>query len=461
MKKHLHIAFLWLFAFSFCLSGTLFAQQDDSSYFYFTKEELPDAGIYLPAPPAVESLPFSDDFLQWIWGKSMRETPRGKVASLDSQYGTEKMAEIYGEILGLTLNETNTPAIMKFMTHAGNTEHEAVVTCKEKYMRVRPFALMNEHVAGEFDDEEGLRHNGSYPSGHTALGWGTAMALAEMAPEYQDEILRRGYQYGESRVIVGAHWQSDVEAARLATSAAFARLHTSPEYYDDLAAARAEFVRLKKIKARTVGYPDGEKIMDPPIDTASPRYYGDYIQYVLAKAERSTARGQQALIDAGGSDVDFLNCFAPCLGITLSPAETPQIAALMAYARQLFLREASRMKSNSVFRKRPFAQLNEPSMIPEEEADNILSSSYPSSSSCMGWGLALVLVEVAPEAQNLLLTKAYEYGRSRVIVGYHFASDVQAGRILAACTFVRMQTDPQYRTLLGKAQEEYRSITQR
>ena len=39
--------------------------------------------------------------------------------------------------------------------------------------------------------------------------------------------MARGYMYGESRVIVGAHWQSDVDAGRLVASVAYAKLHTS------------------------------------------------------------------------------------------------------------------------------------------------------------------------------------------------------------------------------------------
>ena len=47
--------------------------------------------------------------------------------------------------------------------------------------------------------------------------------------------------YGESRVIVGAHWQSDIDAARLAASAAYARLHTSERFLEQMRRARQEF----------------------------------------------------------------------------------------------------------------------------------------------------------------------------------------------------------------------------
>lgn len=63
--------------------------------------------------------------------------------------------------------------------------------------------------------------------------------------ERQDSLLKLGYEWGQSRVIVGYHWQSDVDASYLMAAGVFARLHTSPLYMADLAAAREEFQRLK------------------------------------------------------------------------------------------------------------------------------------------------------------------------------------------------------------------------
>ena len=42
-------------------------------------------------------------------------------------------------------------------------------------------------------------------------------------------------------MIVGAHWQSDVDAGRLAASAAYARMHTSERFLEQMQLARMEF----------------------------------------------------------------------------------------------------------------------------------------------------------------------------------------------------------------------------
>ena len=52
--------------------------------------------------------------------------------------------------------------------------------------------------------------------------------------------------FSESRVIVGAHWQSDIDAGRLAASAAVAKMHTSPEFLAQMEKAKKEFAMLTK-----------------------------------------------------------------------------------------------------------------------------------------------------------------------------------------------------------------------
>lgn len=426
---------------------------------YFSSDELPNACIYLPAPPDTTSVLFVDDYMQWVWGKSIRNTPRGKQASWESLYGTTRMATVFGEAMEMTISKEATPAIWRFIKRAGETANKSTSKAKRKYMRVRPFAQMNEHVGSEFDNEDDLRHNGSYPSGHTGLGWGTALALAEMAPEYQDTILRRGFEYGQSRVIVGAHWQSDVDAGYLTASAAMAMMHTSPEYQEDLEEARAEYRRIKGIKSKMleVGYPKGEKILDAPIDTAAYRFYHDVTYYWKTKYERDTGRGKQALADVGCEKNDFLHTYTPCVGLVLSEETTPAITALVSKAYDELYHNARELKATG-FRKRPFVKFGESSAMPELNEQYTTTSGYPSSHSILGWGIALTLVEVMPNCQNAILTRGYEYGRSRAILGFHYASDIQAGRLVAACTLVRLHNDVEFQKLMAAAKKEYSKL---
>lgn len=76
------------------------------------------------------------------------------------------------------------------------------------------------------------------------MGWAIALVLAEINPDRQDAILKRGFEYGESRVIVGFHYQSDVDHARIITSALVNRLHASSDFMEHLKKAKDEFLRL-------------------------------------------------------------------------------------------------------------------------------------------------------------------------------------------------------------------------
>ena len=92
--------------------------------------------------------------------------------------------------------------------------------------------------------------DGSYPSGHTAIGWAWALILCEIDPERADAILARGRAFGESRNICNVHWHSDVVEGRFMGAAAVARLHVDRAFRAEIEAAKAEFaaVRAKGLK---------------------------------------------------------------------------------------------------------------------------------------------------------------------------------------------------------------------
>ena len=117
-------------------------------------------------------------------------------------------------------------------------------TAKTHYNRGRPFMKNNQPVCTP-NDEAALRKDGSYPSGHTAIGWGWALLLCELFPEKTDALLKRGWEFGQSRIVCNAHWQSDVSQGRIMGAAAVARLHADPGFLKDLTAAKAEIMTLQ------------------------------------------------------------------------------------------------------------------------------------------------------------------------------------------------------------------------
>ena len=51
-----------------CFFGVNAMGQNLDTIPYFSTDSMPNAGIYLPAPPDTCSQLFIDDFQQWLWG---------------------------------------------------------------------------------------------------------------------------------------------------------------------------------------------------------------------------------------------------------------------------------------------------------------------------------------------------------------------------------------------------------
>ena len=212
---------------------------------YFTAIEMPDMVKWFNAPPKDGSDEFIRDVKRYYWGKSQRlESNRAAIAICDAQYGLATIIKEFSTPFGMQISHKKTPEIYKLLLDALATTDSICKLPKITYMRTRPFMVFDEPTLTP-DDEPFLRKNGSYPSGHTILGWSAALLLSEINPQNADTILARGLIYGESRVIVGAHWQSDVDAGRLAASVAYAKLHTSDRFLKQMAVARKEFEKLK------------------------------------------------------------------------------------------------------------------------------------------------------------------------------------------------------------------------
>jgi hypothetical protein len=59
-----------------------------------------------------------------------------------------------------------------------------------------------------------LSNSPSYPSGHTTYGYTGALVLAILVPERYQQMIARGAEYGNNRIIVGAHYAMDVLGGR-------------------------------------------------------------------------------------------------------------------------------------------------------------------------------------------------------------------------------------------------------
>ena len=248
MKKNLR--FILLAAFACCLT-TAFADAVDKNYekdntFYGTTPyielaNMPDLGACMPAHPAFDSPEFANDIVRYCWGKQQREdAARVEEAIADAEWDDlEKVYANWKEAFGLTVSKEATPKIYALLNKTLRTTDPARRAVKAKYSRQRPFERFNDTMPSHEEDE--LRGEGSYPSGHTLRGWTITLILAQIAPTRAAEIYKRGMDYGYSRVIVGAHWQSDVDNSRMAASLLFSVLQTNADFQNDMKLAQQEY----------------------------------------------------------------------------------------------------------------------------------------------------------------------------------------------------------------------------
>lgn len=199
-----------------------------------------DSLYYLPPPPKEGDAAFENDKAAYKHGFSMKGSARWAQATEDADLRLANQAKVWSSALGIQITPEQTPATWKMLDELLTVGADyASNKAKSHYMRTRPFVVFQNQTC-QPADEPALRKNGSYPSGHTAFGTVTALTLSQAKPERAKELMKRGYEFGQSRVICGAHWQSDVDAGRYVGAAEYARLETLPAFQKQMALVKAE-----------------------------------------------------------------------------------------------------------------------------------------------------------------------------------------------------------------------------
>ncbi|MES2017509.1 MAG: phosphatase PAP2 family protein [Pseudomonadota bacterium] len=217
---------------------------------YLARNELPNSLTLLPAPPVAGSAALAADEEAYNTTRALRDTPRWTVAVRDANLLFPQAAARFACTAGLPISQEATPnlnmLLRRTLADAGLSTYAAKLT----YKRTRPFVAHGDASCTPAEEPE-LRGDGSYPSGHSAVGWAWALVLAELVPERADALLAHGHEFAQSRVVCGVHWQSDVLAGREMAAAAVARLHAHPMFTAQLAAAKAEIAdaRQKGVQA--------------------------------------------------------------------------------------------------------------------------------------------------------------------------------------------------------------------
>lgn len=205
---------------------------------YLGADAVPDHRVFLPPPPAVDSAAGIADVAIFRATRSLESGPRWQLAASDDRIGARKILGDFGCAMGVDLTAVEAPALARTLARANADLLPMVGNAKDQYRRPRPFVTEGGPICVDVSPE--FAASGSYPSGHSAAAWLYALLLSEIDPGNAAAIVARGRAFGESRVVCGVHYVSDVEGGRLTTTALVAALHSNAEFEADIGAAQAE-----------------------------------------------------------------------------------------------------------------------------------------------------------------------------------------------------------------------------
>ena len=206
---------------------------------YLAADAIPDSLTLVPPPPAAGSAALAQDQAVMRAALALRGTPRFEQAARDADLDFPFAAGTFACTLGVRIDAERTPATYRLLRRSLIDAAMATRAAKEHYQRARPF-VENGAPTCTPDDEAALRGNGSYPSGHVAIGWVWALVLTQAVPGHTEALIARGRSFGESRAVCNVHWQSDILAGRFMAAGTFARLQSDAAFRADVAAASVE-----------------------------------------------------------------------------------------------------------------------------------------------------------------------------------------------------------------------------
>lgn len=204
-------------------------------------------------------------------------------------------------------------------------------------------------------------------------------------------------------------------------------------------------------------WPNAALILPPAPATGSPREAQDQAVYKASRALEGTPRWSLAQNDVPSLPANMLTDFSCAMGAQLSPQTTPKLMAMLSRMGIDASRQVSSVKD--VFkRQRPYLIAGEGNICAPRTDSLAASPDYPSGHATWGWGVALVLAEIAPDRATPILTRGRAFGESRVVCGVHSVSAVEAGRTNGAALVATWRGDPAFRADLEAVRAEVGAV---
>ncbi len=145
-----------------------------------------------------------------------------------------------GRSIGTWFNPENMPVTADLIANTWRDASYFIWSMKFKYARIRPYVIE--------PDLNNLQETdwAAYPSGHAANSYINAYIYQELAPEFADVFLKDAYDMAHSREILGVHYPSDSESARIFARQFVNKLFQNEKFLKDFAHAKKEWTERAK-----------------------------------------------------------------------------------------------------------------------------------------------------------------------------------------------------------------------
>jgi acid phosphatase (class A) len=150
------------------------------------------------------------------------------------------------------------------------------------------------------------------------------------------------------------------------------------------------------------------------------------------------------------NDIENPTIFSDVIGWDLP--KLPKTKFLMSKIMEVDRAESDRVKA--VFhRPRPWmADPRIQTCAPHRDGPQL--NSYPSGHAMLGYELGVVLASLIPEKAPAIMARAGLYGENRILCGFHFRSDVTAGRQYGTALAQAMLKHPRFHAAFLDARSE-------
>jgi acid phosphatase (class A) len=161
---------------------------------------------------------------------NLRVTPK------DSAYASNRRNLFHiGRSIGSWFNPGDLPVTADLMAKVWRDASYFTWSLKFKYARIRPVFIDSEIKNLQETDWA------AYPSGHAANSYINAYIYQELAPEFTDVFIKDAYDMAHSREILGVHYPSDSESARIFARQFVNMLFQNPEFLKDFELVKKEW----------------------------------------------------------------------------------------------------------------------------------------------------------------------------------------------------------------------------